>query len=87
MEHWYLLKNLSHRRFAFRKSYFGLFVVFVVAKVAHINTLRTGLLNYLNARSRGLTFRHRASCIEGQALRFSPENAFYIFNQQIYFII
>ena len=27
------------------------------------NTLRTGLLNCLNARSRGLTFRHRASCI------------------------
>ena len=28
-----------------------------------INTLRTGLLNCWNARSRGLTFRHRASCI------------------------
>jgi len=28
-----------------------------------VNTLRTGLLNCLNARSRGLTFRHRASCI------------------------
>jgi hypothetical protein len=27
------------------------------------NTLRTGLLNCLNARSRGLTFRHLASCI------------------------
>ena len=27
------------------------------------NTLRTGLLNCLNARSRGLTFRHRASCV------------------------
>jgi len=27
------------------------------------NTLRTGLLNCLNARSRGFTFRHRASCI------------------------
>ena len=34
-----------------------------------------------------LTFRHRASCILGQAFRYSPENAFYIFNQQIYFII
>jgi hypothetical protein len=52
-----------------------------------INTLRAGLLNCLNARSRGLSFRHRASCILGQALRYSPENAFYIFNQQIYFII
>ena len=52
-----------------------------------INTLRTGLLNCLNARSRGLTFRQRASCIYGQAFRYSPENAFYIFNQQIYFMI
>ena len=52
-----------------------------------LNTLRTGLLNCLNARSRGLTFRHRASCIQGQAFHYSPENTFYIFNQQIYFII
>jgi hypothetical protein len=29
----------------------------------HLNTLRTELLNCLNARSRSLTFRHRASCI------------------------
>ena len=34
-----------------------------------------------------LTFRHRASCILGQVFHYSPENAFYIFNQQIYFII
>ena len=34
-----------------------------------------------------LTFRHRASCILGQAFHYSPENAFYIFNQQTYFII
>jgi len=34
-----------------------------VRKQYHINTLRTGLLNCLNARSRGLTFSHRASCI------------------------
>ena len=34
-----------------------------------------------------LTFRHRASCILGQAFHYSPENTFYIFNQQIYFII
>ena len=34
-----------------------------------------------------LTFRHRASSIQGQAFRYSPEKAFYIFNQQIYFII
>ena len=34
-----------------------------------------------------LTFRHRASCMSGEAFHYSPENAFYIFNQQIYFII
>jgi len=34
-----------------------------------------------------LTFRHRASCILGHVFLYSPENAFYIFNQQIYFII
>ena len=34
-----------------------------------------------------LTFRHRASCILGQAFHYSPKNAFYIFNQLIYFII
>jgi len=34
-----------------------------------------------------LTFRHRASCILGQAFHYSPENVFYIFYQQIYFII
>ena len=28
-----------------------------------VNTLRTRLLNCLNARSRGLTSRHSASCI------------------------
>ena len=34
-----------------------------------------------------LTFRHRASCILGEAFHYSPQNAFYIFNQWIYFII
>ena len=34
-----------------------------------------------------ITFRHRASCILGQAFHYSPENASYIFNQQIYLII
>ena len=44
---------------------------------------------YAQSNSSGfrLTFRHRASSILGQAFRYSPENAFYIFNQQIYFII
>ena len=34
-----------------------------------------------------LNFKHRASSILGQAFRYYPDNAFYIFNQQIYFII
>ena len=38
-------------------------------------------------KERNLTFRHRASCILGQAFHYSPENAFYVFNQQIYSII
>ena len=40
-----------------------------------------------NLNNLRLTFTHRASCILGQAFHYSPENAFYIFNQQIYFII
>ena len=37
----------------------------------------------LARRSEGaLTFRHRASCILGQAFHCSPENAFYIFNHK-----
>ena len=36
---------------------------------------------------KGLTSTHRASCILGQAFRYSSQNVFYIFNQQIYFII
>ena len=35
----------------------------VLPSLSPVNTLRTGLLNCLNARSRGLIFRHRASCI------------------------
>ena len=34
-----------------------------------------------------LIVRNRASCVLGQAFHYSPVNAFYIFNQQIYFII
>ena len=41
----------------------------------------------LEGKESVLTFRHRAYCILGQAFHYSPENAFYIFNQQIYFII
>ena len=45
-----------------------------------------GIFNCMLPAAR-LTFRHRASCILGQAFHYSPENASYIFNQQIYFII
>ena len=45
------------------------------------------IFTFLDIRLDDLTFRHRASCILGQAFHYSPENAFYIFNQQIYFII
>ena len=44
------------------------------------------LPNGLEFKTR-LSFRHRASCILRKAFHYSPENAFYIFNQQIYFII
>ena len=33
----------------------------------------------LNLDTTVLTFRHRASCILGQAFHYSPENAFYIY--------
>ena len=46
----------------------------------------TGGRKYRKKKS-SLTFRHCASCILGQAFHYSPENAFYIFNQQIYFVI
>ena len=42
---------------------------------------------YKLSKEHSLTFRHRASSIQWQAFHYSPENAFYIFNQQIYFII
>ena len=41
---------------------------------------------FLKFFHRDLTCRHRASCILGQAFHYSPEKAFYILNQQIYFI-
>ena len=52
----------SHLLVNVQDLYFDL-IIFIVEKPDSINTLRTGLLNSLNARSRGLTFRHRASRI------------------------
>ena len=58
----------------------------VVAVVAAAGVVTISSSNSI-ASIPDLTFRHRASCILGQAFHCSPENAFYIFNQQIYFII
>ena len=52
-----------------------------------LTCLRLRYHEILRTKKYELTFRHRASCILGQAFHYSPENAFYIFNQQIYFII
>jgi hypothetical protein len=46
-----------------------------------------GQTNQNNLVQFSLNFRHRASCILGQAFYYTAENTFYIFNQQIYFII
>ena len=35
----------------------------IITRSFLLNTLRTGILNCLKARSRGLNFKHRASCI------------------------
>ena len=49
--------------------------------------LLSGYACLMSSKKAILTFRHRASCILGQAFHYSPENAFNIFNQQIYLII
>ena len=62
------------------------FVIKTRNKNQHVNHLSLGLCSHICVCV-FLTFRHRASSILGQAFRYYPENAFYIFNQQIYFII
>jgi len=49
--------------------------------------IETNTLNTFSKTQAVLAFRHRASCILGQTFHYSPENAFYIINQQIYFFI
>ena len=51
------------------------------------NTLRTGLVNGLNARSRGLTFSNMRPVYRDRRFATLQRTLFYIFNQQIYFII
>ena len=69
-----------------------LLVCFVTA-VFEVRVLRLHLQPYSSSDRethnlpRSLIFRHRASCILGQTFHYSPENAFYIFNQQTYYII
>ena len=58
--------------------------IFMWARVANRVVLCLIMFFYVNCVVLCLTFRHRASSILGQAFRYSPENAFYIFNQQIY---
>ena len=53
----------------------------------HENCKRSEKGRKLALAAAKLTFRHHASCTLGQAFHYSTENAFYIFNQQIYFII
>ena len=55
-------------------------VIFMLHPSMYVHYLMSSTQNVL-------TFRHRASCILGQAFHYSQENAFYIFNQQIYFIV
>ena len=49
--------------------------------------LRHNIPNIFHTFRSSLTFRLHASCILGQSFHYSTENAFYIFNQQMYFII
>ena len=63
------------------------FVILVGASILRKCSGMASIVNQVSFTLVCLTFRHRASCILGQALSYSPENAFYVFNQQIYFII
>jgi len=45
------------------------------------------ILSTLNSVKNRLNLQAPCILYIGQAFRYSPENAFYIFNQQIYFII
>ena len=68
---WAAVTTLINLRLSQNAGYFRLRKLLLLKKDSgpsarrqvFVNTLRTGLLNCLNARSRGLTSRHRASCI------------------------
>ena len=82
--HSYFFFNLNSNYFPSVRLIRRPCLLFISARSVHISRLKYKSSSYFVFL---LTFRHRASCILGQAFRYSPENAFYIFNQQIYFII
>jgi len=60
----WVVRPVQSLRFCTRVQFYFFLKSALIFKISYvIYTLRTGLLNCLNARSRGLTFRHRASCI------------------------
>ena len=68
---WYSIGWLSSCPYCYDRRDFArialcdyVYIIVVINGVdLYFNTLRTGLLNCLNARSRGLNFRNRAFCI------------------------
>ena len=77
-------RNLTNIIFTIQDRTVSLFTTKITASKS-LNNRST--IHSSSKSVRGLTFRHRASCILGQAFHYSPQNAFYIFNQQIYFIV
>jgi hypothetical protein len=76
------------RALIFERIHFCLSNSFVFTKMLLFEGKIWGNEKQCTRRTRyNLTFRHRASCILGQAFHYAPENAVYIFKQQIYFII
>ena len=67
-------------------GYIHKFVKIHYSNLYHIPWIVRPASSSLFNRALILTVRHRASRILGQVFHYSPENAFYIFNQQIYFI-
>ena len=79
-----LASTFLYHAIAYSQTNMWYIMPFQMRKPPHINN-SPFLSN--SAWKTALTFRHRASCILGQVFHYSPENAFYIFNQHIYFII
>ena len=65
----------------------GIFMYHTTTCDASTESAKRPQIAHTDVANSPLNFRQRASCILWQAFHYSPENAFYIFNQQIYFII